>query len=186
MNFQKFLCVAMSFAYLGCYFVNGSNLWLSLYGFLFIIIPIQQWFLFGLGKIWYQDFIWRWQTLLIELTYMLNSFCNHIWFNKIHLHPIRNCWASSLAIELKPFMCFCVCVFYKWLLTLWFCKLMQLVQWGAEYRPKWNIGWFEPYGCGAPCFWWVPLLLINCNPIVVYTLVFWNVVWLPFFCDISI
>ena len=26
MNFQKFLCVAMSFAYLGCYFVYGSNL----------------------------------------------------------------------------------------------------------------------------------------------------------------
>ena len=25
-NFGKFLCVAMSFAYLGCYFVHASNL----------------------------------------------------------------------------------------------------------------------------------------------------------------
>ena len=102
MTFQKILCVAMSFAYLGCYFVYGSNLWVLLYGFI-LMTMVSVWFR--------RDLIRRWQTLLIELAYMLNSFCNHIWFNKIHLHPIQNCWASSLAIEVKPFMWFTASVF---------------------------------------------------------------------------
>ena len=97
-------------------FVYGSNQWVSLYGFI-LMTMVSVWFR--------RDLIWRWQTLLIELAYMLNSFYNHIWFNKIHLHPIQNCWASSLAIEVKPFMCFTASVFVYFTNGYWHCDFVN-------------------------------------------------------------